>query len=79
MIILPSFDDVPFVRKNTRITAKLKSQIRPIAATNNTEQRCTPESAMRVGDFSYLPDESITGCIYLLSNLRNKLGRGEVR
>lgn len=72
-IALPSFDDVPFVRKNTRIIAKLKSQIRPIAASI-IEQWCTPESAMRVGDFSYLSGESITGLIYLISNLRNNWG-----
>ena len=79
-LALPSFDNVPFVRKNNRITTKLKSQIRPIAASN-IEQWCTPESAMRVvGDFSYLSDESITGCIYLISNVRSpvfgKIGEG---
>ena len=31
-----------------------------------------------VGDFSYSSDESITGCIYLISNLRSNVGRGEV-
>ena len=76
-LALPSFDDVPFARKNSRIAAKLKSQIRLIAASNY-EQWCT-ESAMRgVGDFSYLSDESITGCIYLISNLRSNVGRGEL-
>lgn len=79
-LALPSFDEVPFVRKNTRITAKIQSQIRPIAAsTSNIEQWCPREIIWYAfGDLSCLSDESISW-LYLFNKQLEKQYWGGAR
>lgn len=79
-LALPSFDEVPFVRKNTRITAKIQSQIRPIAAsTSNIEQWCPREIIWYAfGDLSCLSDESISW-LYLFNKQLEKQYWGGTR
>lgn len=67
---LPPVDDVPSVRKNTRIAAKITSQNRAITACQDKrwmyELVSCPKSDMRVGYSSYLSVESVNNLrIYL--------------